>query len=178
MEKEIYIKELGMVTLRRGSRYKRYVVKISCGKVIATMPERGDEKGILSFIDRKKSRLIQALKDHPPQPAMDDGQKAVLRGEAQRVLPGRLEALARQYGFTYSQVKISSSRTRWGSCSQRKIINLSFNLMRLPAHLVDYVLLHELCHTLEMNHSDRFWAHLDRVTEGKAQSLRKELKKY
>lgn len=104
-------------------------------------------------------------------------QKA-LRHEARRLLPSRLEALATQHGFSFSNMKIQSSKGRWGSCSSRKTINLSYHLMLLPGHLIDYVLLHELCHTLEMNHGDRFWQLMDRVTAGKALALRKELKKY
>ena len=75
-------------------------------------------------------------------------------------------------------MKINSSRGRWGSCSARKDINLSYYLVLLPFRLIDYVLLHELCHTREMNHSERFWQLLDRFTGGKALALRKELKEY
>jgi predicted metal-dependent hydrolase len=101
-----------------------------------------------------------------------------LRHEAKRVLPGRLFALSKQFGFTYSSVKIKNSKSRWGSCSTKGNINLSLSLMLLPSHLSDYVLLHELCHTKEMNHSERFWQLMDQVTNNKALSLRKELKGY
>jgi predicted metal-dependent hydrolase len=98
--------------------------------------------------------------------------------EAKRVLPKRLLALSRQFGFAYSSVKINNSKSRWGSCSTKGSINLSLSLMLLPPHLSDYVLLHELCHTKEMNHSERFWQLMDHVTGNKALALRKELKGY
>lgn len=99
-----------------------------------------------------------------------------LRKEALRVLPPRLKQLADEHGFVYRSVKIQPSRTRWGSCSAAGNINLSLYLMLLPPHLADYVMLHELCHTREMNHSDRFWQQLDRVTSGRAKALRDELR--
>ena len=101
-----------------------------------------------------------------------------LRKEAKRLLPDRTKQLADKYGFTFSEVKIQSSKTRWGSCSRAKSINLSLYLMLLPANLIDYVILHELCHTREMNHGDRFWAWMDKVTDSKSKGLRAELKKY
>ena len=75
-------------------------------------------------------------------------------------------------------MKINASTGRWGSCSARGDINLSLHLMLLPLHLIDYVLLHELCHTREMNHGPRFWALLDRMTDGKARALCEELKSF
>ncbi|MDO9154067.1 MAG: SprT family zinc-dependent metalloprotease [Paludibacter sp.] len=101
-----------------------------------------------------------------------------MRKEARRLFPDRTSQLAAKYGFAYSTVKIQSSKSRWGSCSREKSINLSFYLMLLPAHLIDYVILHELCHTKEMNHGDKFWSLMDKVTDRKSNVLRKELKKY
>ena len=101
-----------------------------------------------------------------------------LRRNAKSILPPRLEHLSAQCGLPYASVKINSSQGRWGSCSARKNINLSYYLVLLPSHLIDYVLLHELCHTREMNHGERFWDLLNRFTDGKALALRKELKKY
>ena len=101
-----------------------------------------------------------------------------LRRNAKSILPSRLTSLSKQCGLPYSSVKINSSQGRWGSCSARKDINLSYYLILLPSHLIDYVLLHELCHTREMNHSERFWALLNQLTEGKALALRGELRKF
>lgn len=101
-----------------------------------------------------------------------------LRKEAKRLLPGRLAQLAQLYGFAYTDVKIQSSQTRWGSCSGRKSINLSYFLLTLPPALIDYVLLHELCHTVEMNHGERFWKLMDRVTDNKSKALRSAVKKH
>jgi len=99
-----------------------------------------------------------------------------LRYEATRLLPERLNELALMNHFSFSSVKINKSSTRWGSCTARKGINLSLSLMLLPWSLIDYVLLHELCHTVEMNHSSRFWKLLDSVTNGQSQNLKRELK--
>ncbi len=101
-----------------------------------------------------------------------------LRYEANRILPERLKRLAEKYRFIYKGVTIRCTRSRWGSCSSQKNINLSCFLMLLRSRLIDYVCLHELCHTIEMNHSERFWALMDQVTETKARALRNELKKH
>lgn len=99
-----------------------------------------------------------------------------LRYEANRLFPAKVELFAERYGFKYTEVKINKSRTRWGSCSSKKTINLSFYCMLLPEHLVDFVILHELCHTVEMNHGERFWQLLDKVSDDKAKELTKALK--
>ena len=101
-----------------------------------------------------------------------------LRKEAKRLLPQRTAILAKAHNFSFSSVKIQSSKSRWGSCSSRKAINLSFYMLLLPQHLIDYVILHELCHTKEMNHSVKFWQWMDKVTDNKSDELKNELKKY
>ena len=99
-----------------------------------------------------------------------------LKKSAQAYLPPLLNELAEHYGFKYKKVKITGSKSRWGSCSATGNINLSCYLMLLPPHLMDYVLLHELTHTREMNHGPKFWEILDELTEGKAHTFRAELR--
>lgn len=101
-----------------------------------------------------------------------------LRRNAKIILPPRLYMFSMRHNLPYKSVKINSSSGRWGSCSARGNINLSFYLVLLPQHLIDYVLLHELTHTREMNHGERFWGLLEQLTDGQAQKLRKELKMY
>ena len=101
-----------------------------------------------------------------------------LRKEAKEYLPQRTAHLAAMHGFTYSGVTVKNITSRWGSCSSINHINLNIHLVRLPEHLSDYVILHELTHTVHKNHSERFWKHLDTITGGKAKQLAAEMKKY
>jgi predicted metal-dependent hydrolase len=86
----------------------------------------------------------------------------ILRKEAKDYLVRRTLYLANVNGFSINSVKIRNSRTRWGSCSNNNTINLSLHLIRLPKHLSDYVILHELVHTGNKSHKKSFWEQLEK----------------
>lgn len=100
-----------------------------------------------------------------------------MRALAKTELPARLNALAQEHGFTYNQVRIKNNLSNWGSCSTKGNINLNLRLMGLPPHLRDYIMLHELCHLKEMNHSPRFHALLESVCPNH-RALSAELRTY
>lgn len=99
------------------------------------------------------------------------------RKEAKEYLPNRVKVLAAKHKFEYKNVFIKNAKTRWGSCSFDNNINLNLHLMRLPDHLVDYVILHELVHTRIKNHGKGFWQLLDIVSMS-ARELDREVKEY
>lgn len=101
-----------------------------------------------------------------------------MRHRARQVLPQLLKEVADRHGFQYTTLKINSSKGRWGSCSTIKGINLSISNMILPKHLTEYVILHELCHTVYMNHGSDFKTLLNRLSNGKMAEYDKELKRY
>jgi len=102
----------------------------------------------------------------------------ILRKEAQEYLPQQTERLAVMHGFTYCGVTVKNVTSRWGSCSATNHINLNIHLVRLPQHLSDYVILHELTHTVHKNHGKLFWQSLNKITGGKAKQLAAEMKQY
>ncbi len=100
----------------------------------------------------------------------------LLRKQAKEYLPNRVKELASSHKFKYNSLRIKNVKTIWGSCSNKNNINLNLNLMKLKPELIDYVILHELCHTIEKNHSQKFWNLLEKHLPD-AKKLRKELKK-
>ena len=102
---------------------------------------------------------------------------AALRKEAKSYLPRRLSFLAKEHGFSFARSKITHSSSRWGSCSSSGTISLNIGMMNLPFELIDYVIIHELCHTRHMNHSTKFWDEVAKF-DPHYKIHRNELKKY
>lgn len=102
----------------------------------------------------------------------------VLRQEAKIYLTGRVQHFSALHQLSIGKVTIRDTKTRWGSCSYQNNISLSLHLMKLPDHLIDYVVLHELAHTKEKNHQRPFWTLLEVLCNGNAKKWDKELKNY
>lgn len=86
-----------------------------------------------------------------------------LINSARTVIPKRVKYYAPIVGVTYGRISIRNQKTRWGSCSSKGNLNFNVALMRAPIEVLDYVVVHELCHRIEMNHSEKFWKEIERV---------------
>lgn len=102
--------------------------------------------------------------------------KRALQKEAAVLLPNRLHTLATEYGYSYADCKTKPMKSRWGSCSNTKVITLNCYLLMMPQEIIDYVIMHELSHTKQMNHGVAFWNEVAVSTPSHKQ-LRAELKK-
>lgn len=104
-------------------------------------------------LDRSAFRLAQSA-----LPKADAAFVRWYKQQALTVFTERVEILAKQFGFRYEKIRISSARTRWGSCSSKGTLSFTWRLVMAPSEVVDYVIVHELVHTKVPNHSKTFWA--------------------
>lgn len=170
--------ELGTVTVTVNPRARSIIMRPEVGGLRVTAFRGASLSFVKSTIDKFRSSLLKKQKALKERPRLTTDDVERLRQEAKALLPRRVAELAYMHGFHYDRLTIRNSKTRWGSCSSRNTISLSFYLMQVPEHLQDYVILHELCHTVHHDHSPRFWALMDTVTDGRARAFRAELHKY
>ena len=104
--------------------------------------------------------------------------RQALRHEAKRILPEKTRKFAQILHLQVNDVKINKSVSRWGSCSRRKTINFSYYTMLLSEKQIDYVILHELAHTIELNHSEKFWKLLDSFCGENAKTISQSLRRH
>lgn len=116
------------------------------------------------------NRTRERIKNSPSQALTEltDSRIYELKRRAREYLPGRVDYWSRRTGLDYSYLKITSAERRFGSCNSKRGICLSYRLMLYPAEAVDYVIIHELCHTVYMNHSPQFYALVDSILPDRA----------
>ncbi len=172
--------EFGRVRVRTNKKARRFIFRADRDGLMLTCSQRAREHDIHEAIGKIRPRLRRLLEvekdrsEEKPTPEMLHG----LVSKAVQTLPQRLEELAREHGFSYNKVTVRVTYSRWGSCSATHNISLSAFIIILPEHLQDYVMLHELCHTREMNHSPKFWELLDKHVEGRNMLYRQEMRNY
>lgn len=177
MKKEI---ELGdkkiSVTFRKSSRARMARLAVRCdGNVIATVPENISENIIEEFIKKKAAWIIAKVayfKQHKILPTIDYPQG---KKQALQLIKDRIGYYNKIYNFSFNKISVKNQRTRWGSCSKKKNLNFNYKIISLPKEMSDYIIVHELCHLKELNHSQNFW-NLVAETIPDHKSIRKGLK--
>ena len=134
------------------------------------------DKWITDHLTIMQERLESQAADTSRKP-LSGSELAALAQKASIVIPERVKHFAPIIGVTYGRITIRHQKTRWGSCSSSGNLNFTCMLMATTPELIDYVVVHELCHRKQMNHSPLFWAEVERALPN-YKELRKELRQY
>lgn len=150
-------------TLRRSTRSRHIRINVTPeGAVVVTAPIRIQEAIVQRSVREKGDwiRRTQArLARRPQAPVMTHtpAEYRRIKEHARRVITSTVDRFCVQYKFRYRTLSIRNQVTRWGSCSKSGSLQFNYRLVLLPEEILEYVVVHELCHLREMNHSQRFW---------------------
>lgn len=141
-------------------------------RVVVRAPEKIPQNEIMKFVEEKqnwiKKHLVQMyfkaeeIKKQKKEPALTNADIEKLCQKALSVIPDKVKYYAEIMGVTYGRITIRNQKTRWGSCSNKGNLNFNCLLMLMPDKVLDYVVVHELCHLKQMNHSKKFWKEVER----------------
>ena len=160
------------VTVIRSNR-KTVAIQVNSDlSVTVRAPRSASEKDIEEILKKKKawiSKHIEKIKKTKERLEAESTEKLTrekviaLAEEALKIIPARVEYFAKVIGVTYGKITIRNQKTRWGSCSSKGNLNFNCLLMLAPPEVLDYVVVHELCHRKQMNHSKAFWLEVEKV---------------
>ncbi len=169
-------------SLHRRARLRRITLSVnSKGKVRVTAPKLVPKLMIEKFVQTKHDWIEGVLrKMKSTQPSHFSGPKFSYHGNkarAKKIITDRVKHFARVYGFSFKRISIKNTSSRWGSCSTKENLNFNYKLIFLSEVLLDYVVVHELCHLRHHNHSTKFWAEVGSILPD-YRVRERELKKY
>ena len=153
-------------TLIRSDRRTLSLQLKTDGSLIVRCPKRYPLREVQKFVESKTPWIrenLQKLQTVQAVPPLSPKELTQLRQQAKLVFPSRAAFYAPKVGVNYGSITVRCQKTRWGSCSAQGNLNFNLLLMLAPPEVLDYVVVHELCHRKEMNHSSRFWAEVERV---------------
>ena len=160
------------ITLIR-SRRKSLAIEITPElQVVVRAPARMPVREINAFVQEKDDWIRahlqrmeekKRLREQHREPAFSEEELQELATQAMTLIPQKVRYYAQIIGVTYGRITIRNQRTRWGSCSGKGNLNFICLLLLMPEEVLDYVVVHELCHRKEMNHSARFWEEVEKI---------------
>ena len=152
--------------LIRSNRRTMSIQIMPDGGVVVRAPAAASVEAVDAFVNQKEAWIqthLAKVTSRPPQPRLTMEEIHALADQAMEFIPRRVAFFAPKVGVTYNGITIRNQRSRWGSCSGKGNLNFNCLLMLCPPEVIDYVVVHELCHRKEMNHSPRFWAEVARI---------------
>lgn len=161
--------------IQESTRAKRVRITVyPDGRVVLTKPVRTADSMVEHFVTRKQdwieTMLARARKRSGglplvvlPKPRRGSKAYAEAVARARSLVHERLAHFNQLYGFSYGTISIRNQKTRWGSCSAQNNLSFNYRIAFLPPALADYIIVHELCHTNEHNHSAKFWDQVARA---------------
>lgn len=154
-------------------RFKNLRLSVSQdGQILLTYPKFLSKRYINSFLFTKSAWIEEKLKKTKVSSSSD---YFIHKEKARQILTARVLHFNSFYGFSYNKIYIRRGKSRWGSCSSKKNLNFNYRLIFLPKDLLDYVVVHELCHLQEMNHKPAFWSLVSKTIPDYLK-IRKEMK--
>ena len=160
------------ITLIR-SRRKSLAIEITPElQVVVRAPARMPVREINAFVQEKDDWIRahlqrmeekKRLREQHREPAFSEEELQELATQAMTLIPQKVRYYAQIIGVTYGRITIRNQRTRWGSCSGKGNLNFNCLLLLMPEEVLDYVVVHELCHRKEMHHSARFWEEVEKI---------------
>jgi len=150
-------------TLKISRRARRMRLAVYCGgDFVVTAPQNMGQSIIEQFIIEKSQWIINKIdyfKRFPAKILTKNGKRDYLKYKenALALAESRINYFNKQFGFLINTVNIKNQKTRWGSCSRKGNLNFNYKIALLPPQFADYIIVHELCHLGEFNHSRRFW---------------------
>ena len=152
--------------IRRSARRTVALQILPDGHVVVRCPLEMQEAQIRQFVAEKEAWLRKHLATQQAalkQPPLQEAEHKALIRRAKETIPPIVAHYARLLGVTCGHIAIRSQRTRWGSCSAKGNLNFNCLLLLAPPEVLEYVVVHELCHRLELNHSSRFWSVVEKI---------------
>lgn len=150
-------------------------------KILVTIPNRIAESAAEKFIREKGMWIIEKLDELKnselrPRIVLDKKSYKQEKEKARKLIVERVNHFGNLYGFKFERIAIRAQRTRWGSCAKNGNLNFNYKMMYLPEEIMDYIIVHELCHLDQFNHSKRFWFLVSEIIPN-YRELRRKLKK-
>ena len=159
------MKELTYTVIRSDRRSLSLQIKTD-GSIVVRCPRHCRQAEIQGFVESKSPWILKNLRDVQQimtLPHFTQEELEILSDQAHSIIPKKVRFWAEKVGVTYGKITIRRQKTRWGSCSSQGNLNFNLLLMVTPEEIIDYIVVHELCHRKELNHSPRFWAEVRKV---------------